>query len=86
MNIAFVFSGEIRNLEETKSFWLNQINKYNADVFGSFWENEHEIDNINNFNEIYNPIISEVESKKLIQTTLVNQLNDINPPYHIIVK
>jgi len=85
MNVAFVFSGEIRNIEETKSFWLNQIKKYNADVFASFWDDYHETDNIENFNNIFKPIISEVESKELIKKTLISQINDINPPYNIIL-
>ena len=38
MRVAFCFSGLTRGLDISKDFWLNQVEKYNADVFASFWD------------------------------------------------
>ena len=56
MRIALCFSGNIRDLEETKSFWLNLIEKYKIDVYASFWDTENiELgDTADNFARIYN--------------------------------
>jgi len=85
MNIAILFSGEIRQLNSTKDYWLKIKEKYNADIFGSFWNNYENDDTIENFINIYNPVRYEVESQDIIKDTFVNQLmNDVNIPYVII--
>lgn len=57
MKIALCFSGHIRDLNETKNFWTELIQKYNIDVYASFWdvENSDKDDTINNFLKIYTP-------------------------------
>ena len=87
MKVAMVFSGKIRELNRTKDYWLKFKNKYNADVFGSFW-NETDTENgntIDNFISIYNPVKYELESYDLVKDTMINQLlNDIKIPYDVI--
>ena len=55
MKIALCFSGFIRDLEETKSFWKELIQKYDIDIYASFWDNENvELgDTLNNFLTIF---------------------------------
>jgi len=85
LKIALVFSGQLRNLNDTKNYWVSLKNKYNMDVFGSFWENDDKNDNINNFISIYNPIEYETESYNMVDDTMINQLmNDIKIPYGVI--
>ena len=36
MKIALCFSGQMRDLDETKNFWTGLIKKYNMDVYASF--------------------------------------------------
>lgn len=42
--IALCFSGFIRDVEYTKKFWTGLIDKYDIDIYGSFWDDEN-IDN-----------------------------------------
>jgi hypothetical protein len=64
MKVAFVFSGQVRELNRRSESLLKKINEFNADVYGSFWdsENESEGDTIENFVKTYNPIHIEIES------------------------
>ena len=81
--IAICFSGHVRDLERTKDYWRNMIQKYDIDVYASFWdiENEKFGDTINNFKKIYNAKIVEIDNYSnyhksthhLVQSTL-------NPP------
>jgi hypothetical protein len=54
--IAICFSGFIRDIEHTKEFWTSLIDKYNIDVYGSFWDDENSQigDTISNLKKIYN--------------------------------
>jgi hypothetical protein len=71
MKIALCFSGNIRDLNETKNFWLELIEKYKLDVYASFWdiENEELGDTLNNFLTIYTPKKYEVENYKIFKET-----------------
>lgn len=64
MKVALCFSGHMRDLNETKEFWTNLIQKYNIDVYASFWdiENEQLDDTIKEFEKVYTPKKMEVES------------------------
>jgi len=71
MKVALCFSGNIRDLNETKVFWKELIEKYKIDVYASFWdvENEELGDTINNFLKIYTPKKYEVENYKVFKET-----------------
>jgi hypothetical protein len=71
MKIALCFSGNIRDLDETKNFWIELIEKYKIDVYASFWdiENEQNGDTLNNFLKIYTPKKYEIENYKIFKET-----------------
>jgi hypothetical protein len=54
--IALCFSGLIRDIDYTKDFWTTLIDRYDIDVYASFWDTETpEInDTIDNLKSIYN--------------------------------
>jgi len=62
--VALCFSGFIRDIEHTKEFWTSLIEKYDVDVYGSFWtdENSELGDTIDNLKRIYN--FKELEFEK----------------------
>ena len=62
--IALCFSGFIRDIDYTKEFWTSLIEKYDIDVYGSFWNDESEKngDTISNLKTIYN--FKELEFEK----------------------
>lgn len=64
MKIALCFSGQMRDLNESKNFWLELIKKYDIDVYASFWdiENSELGDTIKEFQKVYSPKKIEVES------------------------
>lgn len=66
MNIAFTFSGLIRDIEKTYPIYKRIIDEYNADVFFSTWdiENVENGDTVSNFRSKYNPLIFELENFK----------------------
>ena len=71
MKIALCFSGFIRDLDESKTFWTELIEKHKIDVYASFWDAEKpELnDTINNFLTIYTPKKYEVENYKIFKDT-----------------
>ncbi len=71
MKIALCFSGQMRDLDETKNFWTGLIKKYNMDVYASFWdiENPELGDTINEFEKVYTPKRLEVESYDIFKET-----------------
>jgi len=69
MEIAFVFSGEIRFLKDNKDYLLDLKNKYNADVFASFWEPDN-IEDSELFVKTFNPIRYELENKNIFYNTI----------------
>ena len=62
--IALCLSGLIRDIDYTKTFWRNLIDKYDIDVYGSFWddENKENGDTIDNLKSIFN--FKELEFEK----------------------
>ena len=71
MKIALCFSGQMRDLNETKEFWTSLIKKYDMDVYASFWDIERpEIgDTIKEFEKVYSPKRMEVESYDIFKQT-----------------
>lgn len=87
MRVAICFSGHIRDLYENKEFWKGVISKYNADVFGSFWDDENEElgDTVDTFKKIYNPHRVEVESHSMFKETTTDFASlYIQPPTDLI--
>ena len=87
MKIALCFSGNIRDLNETKNFWSELIKKYNMDVYASFWdiENEELGDTLNNFLTIYTPKKYEIENYKIFKETTQDLASlNVNPPTILI--
>ena len=81
--IAICFSGLIRDLDYTKDFWLDLIDRYDIDVYASFWDTETpEInDTIENFKSIYNVKELEVEKySNFKKSTLDVVTHQITPP------
>jgi hypothetical protein len=87
MKIALCFSGNIRDLNETKEFWTGLIEKYKMDVYASFWdiENEELGDTLNNFLTIYTPKKYEIENYKIFKETTQDLASlNIQPPATLI--
>ena len=83
--IALCFSGLIRDIEYTKEFWLSLIDKYDIDLYGSFWDTEYKTDTIDNLKTIYN--FKEVEFEKYSnfkQSTLDIITPYLNPPESLL--
>jgi len=83
MKIALCFSGQIRDIERTKEFWVSLIKQYDMDVYASFWDTENEAngDTLDNFVRIYNAKKLEVESYHAFNKTTLSLLQPlINPP------
>jgi hypothetical protein len=87
MKIALCFSGNIRDLNETKEFWTGLIEKHKMDVYASFWdiENEELGDTLNNFLTIYTPKKYEIENYKIFKETTQDLASlNIQPPATLI--
>ena len=85
--MAICFSGHLRDLERTKDYWLELINRYNIDVYASFWdvENVEMGDTINNFHKIYNVKKMEVERYDIFDKSTLEPLRyHIDPPNTIL--
>jgi hypothetical protein len=67
MKVALCFAGFMRELDQTKEFWLDLISKYNIDVYASFWDSGEE--DLKKFKQIYNPKKVEIESYSAFQNT-----------------
>lgn len=74
MRVAFCFSGLPRGLDISKDFWLNQVEKYNADVFASFWDDSPS--DIETFNELFKPKKIEVENYDILKSTTFDYINN----------
>lgn len=84
MKVALCFSGHIRDLNETKNFWTELIEKYKMDVYASFWDEENEAkgDTINNFLTIYTPKKWEVDRYDLFKESTLNIASMYVEPPH----
>ena len=74
MKVALCFSGNLRDLNETKNFWTELIKKYDIDVYASFWdiENTELGDTIKEFEKVYTPKRLEVESYDIFKKTALD--------------
>ena len=87
MKIAICFSGQMRDLNETKNFWTELIEKYKIDVYASFWDIERpEIgDTIKEFEKVYTPKRLEVESYDIFKSTTQDLASiHIEPPISLL--
>jgi len=85
--IALCLSGLIRDIDYTKNFWISLIDKYDIDVYGSFWdiENKEKNDTIQNLKSIFN--FKEVEFEKYSnfkKSTLDIITPYLNPPNNLL--
>lgn len=83
MKVALCFSGNIRDLNDTKNFWLDLIEKHQIDVYASLWdiENEELGDTIDNFKSIYNPVKLEIDNYDIFKKTTQDLSSiQIDPP------
>jgi hypothetical protein len=79
MRVAFCFSGLTRVLDNSKDFWLKQIEKYNADVFGSFWDDN--LSEVEVFNKLFKPKRFEIENYEILKSTTFDYINnEVEPP------
>lgn len=67
MKIAICFSGQMRDMSKSLEYWKSIIEKYNIDVYGSFWETDEDSKNL--FNQL-NPKNVEYEDFNLFQSTI----------------
>ena len=81
--ICICFSGELRNIDESIEYWLEIKNKYNADIYGSFWYTDNEYHK-ELFKTKLNPIKIEYENFNLFKKTTIDIYNEeINVPSEI---
>ena len=69
MRVAICFAGMPYFIRQNKNHWLELINRYNADVYASLWNEEgvyQPEDSIEYFKETYNPVTLEVEDQKAL--------------------
>jgi hypothetical protein len=69
MRVALCFAGIPYFIRQNKHYWLELINKYNADVYASLWDEEgiyQPDDTIEYFKNTYNPVTLEVEDQKAL--------------------
>ena len=89
MKIALCFSGQLRDLNETKEFWTGLIKKYDMDVYASFWDTEmpENGDTIKEFERVYTPKRLEVENYQIFkQTTQDIASMHIDPPRTLLIQ
>ena len=83
--IALCFSGFIRDIDKTKHFWKELIEKYDIDLYGSFWNDENEDDNIQNLKKIYNFKELEFEKYSNFKKSTLDVITPyIQPPSHLV--
>jgi len=80
MKVAICFAGLPYYIKQNKRYWQEVIEKYDADVYASLWDEENvyqEGDTIQAFKEAYKPLKLEVESQK----AFTNSFASINQEY-----
>lgn len=84
--IAICFSGHLRDLFRTNDYWSKMIDKYDMDVYASFWdiENEKVRDIFADFKGVYKPKRFEIESyADFEQSTMTYLRHGITPPTNL---
>ena len=76
LKIAICFSGHLRDLFRTNKYWTSMIDKYDMDVYASFWdiENEKHGDLFSEFKGVYKPLNFEVESYSNFEQSTMSYL------------
>lgn len=83
--IALCFSGLIRDIEQTKDFWTSLIDKYDIDLYGSFWDTEYKTDTIDNLKTIYNFKELEFEKYSNFKKSTLDVITPyLNPPAELL--
>ena len=83
--IALCFSGFIRDIDKTKDFWNPLIEKYDIDLYGSFWDDESGDDTIQNLKKIYNFKELEFEKYSNFKKSTLDVITPyIEPPSHLV--
>jgi len=83
--IALCFSGFIRDIDKTKHFWSALIEKYDIDLYGSFWDDESGDDTIQNLKKIYNFKELEFEKYSNFKKSTLDVITPyITPPSHLL--
>jgi hypothetical protein len=80
MKVAICFAGIPYYIKQNQRYWQETIEKYDADVYASLWDEENiyqEGDTIEAFKDAYNPIKLEVES----QDAFMKSFSSINQEY-----
>jgi hypothetical protein len=79
MKVAICFSGQIRELDKSLEYRKNIIQKYDMDVYGSFWETDEDSKTL--FNQL-NPKNVEYEDFNLFQPTIDVFNQEVSVPVH----
>jgi len=85
--IAICFSGHLRDVELNSEYWRTLIDKYDMDVYGSFWDEQNKSlgDTIENFKKLYNAKLIEIESFKAFEKSTLSLIRPIlTPPNDIM--
>lgn len=85
--IAICFSGHVRDVAINSQYWKSIIDKYDIDVYGSFWDEQNvELgDTIDNFKKLYNSKIVEIESFKAFEKSTLSLIRTtLTPPNDIM--
>ncbi len=80
MRVAVCFAGIPYYIKQNQRYWQEFIEKYNADVYGSLWDEENvyqDGDTIKAFSQAYNPVNLEVENQK----AFIKSFASINQEY-----
>tara|TARA_Y100000361_G_scaffold97056_1_gene87008 strand:- start:227 stop:1126 length:900 start_codon:yes stop_codon:yes gene_type:complete len=98
MKVAICFSGFPIFVRQHEKFWLDLIDKYEADVYASLWDERHSSfyknikkypvqkeDTVEYFESIYKPTSIEVEDPKVFGETFrfLGEEYDENPKPHV---
>lgn len=96
MRVAVCFSGHLRDSEKTFPFWKEFIERYNADVYASFWEDSTapqsdevvKSENPSYFNKWFKPKVIEWENNKVFRETTLNLFKEeiLSPRYPQVSK
>tara|TARA_B100000287_G_scaffold289941_1_gene273280 strand:- start:2842 stop:3891 length:1050 start_codon:yes stop_codon:yes gene_type:complete len=80
MKVAICFAGLPYYIKQNQRYWQETIEKYNADVYASLWDEENvyqDGDTIQAFQDAYKPIKLEVENQK----AFIKSFSSINSEY-----
>ena len=80
LRVAVCFAGIPYYIDQNKGYWQELINRYDADVYASLWEDEEQLvqrtDTIRNFIDSYKPIKIELEKLKDFNNNTLRYLTE----------